>query len=358
MSEHEELVRAEIKESLTSAELAARLGWREQSLGHFQRVLRALASQGLAKSGLAANIMSEMSIVFFQQGFLDEAEKAQRDALSIAQEIGDEVQKVAALRGNLAMTLAKLGKTGEADALFLESETALEGALADVPDGREDLVKAISFDMATNLQNYGNFLNIVMRNAPESVNRYRRALALRKAHMPPHDPLIQLCQGNLGSILVNAEMYAEAETNFREVLANFPLVRPLGSLPQAIVNRTREGPNSNLARRAEYMTGLQTSLYMQEKNIDETLGLTREILSIKDELGDNHQVEHLRHCLKVLENAKRRRDRHDKAKEKAHHQQPQGASALSEETRARLIAELIDEDVDKKSKKTPKKKGK
>ncbi len=165
----------------------------------------------------------------------------------------------------------------------------------------------------------------------EAVKEFYVELGIRRKFFPisdPTDDTTMMLMNNFAGLLSRLDRHEEAEVLFRELLEERDLERRTG--PQAF---------------AGLLLGLASSLAEQRKNTAEAVALMKRGLAIQERfLPPTHrEIAITKSNLKICE-----KHLADLEKEKA-------TSAIPEELRAKMIAELIDEDDESNNTKKKKK---
>jgi tetratricopeptide (TPR) repeat protein len=321
------------------------------SEGRYDRALKSLSAAqavldklNLPDNAYHQNILTSMGVTLLRSGKTNEAERCYRKALVIAEAtLVDDLDKMnlGSLKNNIGRVFQAQGKLKAAEeslreAVALGEEVVTGGALNEPGE-----IYNAKFSLAGSYHNLADVL-AAAGAIDESVRLFRKCLEIRRAIVPHgHQHLTQVLN-NLGIVLKNARRFAEAEPLFREILS-FE-----GSLsdPPALA--------------AGYHAILAECLLSQKKGLVESLGLFKKALSIQQGFLPAHHrdllvtKQNIRNVQALINMGAASSEQGSNAMVAV--DGPRTESGISEELRAKMIAELIDEDKNDTSKK--KKKGK
>jgi len=183
------------------------------------QAVRRLESRAHQSSDVQAQIYDGVGRIYQNYAQFEEAERLIRRALVLRTQLhGPEHLDVAASLGHLASLCAVQGDHTMADSLYRESIGLYERL-----DARE------STEAAESIRGLG-LVRRAQGNPSEGVALVREALAIQQAVLVPNAEDILATQSDLATLLYNTGAYAEADTLFREVLAEYR--ETLGSHPQ------------------------------------------------------------------------------------------------------------------------------
>jgi tetratricopeptide (TPR) repeat protein len=254
-------------------------------------------------------------------GDLGPAEEMLRRALSLAKEIEDSPNSIGSILCELARVLKKKGDPTAAVALFREAVRVLERGMARTPYEKQ----ATLFKLSSSVEMAYLDLGDLLVPDPEALELYSKCEVIRGR--TGFEKGVSYVHGRKGLALLAMNRLPEAERALRAAFSVLPKNR-------------------------EVQVGLATALARQDKSWPEVARLCKITLNQVDEKdpifgNEPPNPATIEAATTLLADAERAIAEKDK----------KGVMLLSEETRAMLIAELIDEDKNPTSKKT-KKKGK
>lgn len=171
----------------------------DQALAGFQQSFTILEQTLGANDPATINMLSNVSSAQWRVGNLTESERLQRMALERLRAIeGDDHPQVAILMNNLAITLAELGRPGDAEPYYLESLAIQKRLLGEHPD------------VANSMNNIGMYY---MRGGQldKALPMMEGALAMWSDTLGPSNQKTFIAHNNLGQLLIEMEDFEAAE---------------------------------------------------------------------------------------------------------------------------------------------------
>ncbi|GAB5533924.1 MAG: serine/threonine-protein kinase [Rubricoccaceae bacterium] len=223
------------------------------------QAVRRLESRAHQSSDVQAQIYDGVGRIYQNYAQFEEAERLIRRALALRTQLHGPVHlDVAASLSHLAALCAVQGDHAMADSLYQESIGLYERLNA-----RESL------EAASSIRGLG-LVRRAQGNPAEGVDLVREALAIQQAILAPDAEAVLATQSDLATLLYNMGAYAEADTLFQKVLAEYR--ETLGAHPQT----------------AQVLSDYAAVLNA-EGNSDEAIEAHREALAIRrDVFGDKH----------------------------------------------------------------------
>jgi tetratricopeptide (TPR) repeat protein len=309
------------------------------AIKHFTKAQALLTKLKLQRSGHYVSILTNLALVSLKAGKLNDAERINREAISLLEEIlnreDDNIGRVnlGSLWNNLGRVMQVRGRMREAEdclrrAVAVGEGIAVHGGLV---EPRE--VHHASFSLSTSYHNLADVLAKTGREA-DAILYFTRCLEIRRAILPAdHEQTLQVLN-NLAEVLKKIESYAEAEPVFRELVSH---------------------PGDGGLITVSHCCGLAECLISLRKEPAQAMDLLKRALAIQlSHLPPGHQDiaitrANIKVCQGLLDEEVQQPARRGEA-------EAVPGAGLPEELRAKMIAELIDEDKNKTSKKTGKKK--
>jgi tetratricopeptide (TPR) repeat protein len=321
----------------SAGEEATQSGRFADALGAYSSAIALLDRFHLEHTPEYGSVLAGLALVFARTGRLDQAEAVNEKALFLAnRNCHDEAGKynLGGIKSNIARVFELRGDLKSAERCLRESIEINEGLLAaGLID--EDFKIVVIMALLSVCKNLGECL-YGQGKIEEGIPWLLRALELGRRHLPPNHTLVIQTLNNLGNFCNQVGRFAEGERWFREVLVH---------------ERELEWTTDPEVF-AGFFVGLSQALTSQHKHTEEAMALMKRALAIYTSRAPGAAQEHaatlqrnIRHCGVRLE-AKKEKEK----KEQAH-------QGISEETRAKMIAELIDEEEGANEKRSKKYRG-